>query len=155
MPDSVHSSQFEKDGDALYDANRGSKGSRVKRRKDGEDAEFCIEKVVCEICHQLIGKCDMSKFDTPMHGSLFISIDHKHGYPPPFYSNDFEWMELRCPRCNNRPFLSKNFFYNEKGKACGYMHECTDCGQGFKTALGLAGHKHAHSGGKDGNSDSS
>lgn len=108
--------------------------------REGEEPEFHIEKVMCCICKTVIGTCDMTKFEAPIHGSLFLPKDHKHKYPPPFV-RDFPWAELRCPMCNNRPFDSYNYFYNDKNEKCGLTVECPDCGRGFRNEQGLLGHK--------------
>ena len=104
------------------------------------EEEFRIETLKCEICHEFIGKCDMSKFSVPMNGSMFISKDHFHGYPAPFYGHAHEWLELKCPICKNRPFVSPNYFTNTDNEKCGNTHECQKCGKAFPTAFGLAGH---------------
>jgi len=104
------------------------------------EEEFAIEKVICEICTEIIGKCDMSKFAAPMTGDMFIPKDHKHGYPAPFILNE-NWRDLRCPVCKFRPFESPNYFYNEKDEKCGWTDICPDCGQGFKNYLALSGHR--------------
>jgi hypothetical protein len=142
MSESELLNQFQEDGHSLIKAGTHG-GNRQKRLCDGEDCEFQIEQVKCEICFEIIGKCDMANFKTPMSGEIFISKDHKHGYPAPFYGHAHEWLELRCPICNNRPFLSKNFFHNEKDEKCGLTFECPTCGEGFKSSLALAGHKGA------------
>jgi hypothetical protein len=127
--------QFEKDGKNL------NRQAGHRRPKTGEDEEFRIETVRCDICFSIIGKCDMSKFDVPMTGTMFISKDHKHGYPAPFYGRNFDWMELRCPICNKRPFTSRNYFHNRDGEKCGFTYECPICEKGFINGLALAGHK--------------
>ena len=127
--------QFEQDGKNL---NRQQGNSRPTF---GEDAEFYVETVKCEICDSFIGKCDMSKFSVPIDGSMFIPKDHKHGYPAPFYGHATEWMELRCPICNRRPFLNQNYFLNIDDEKCGNVYECPDCDSAFPTILGLNGHK--------------
>jgi hypothetical protein len=104
------------------------------------EEEFRIEKVKCEICFEIIGKCDMSKFSAPMTGNMFLPKDHKHGYGPPFILNE-PWEDMKCPYCRHRPFLNPNFFLNEKGRACGYLHECEKCGAGFENRFALSGHK--------------
>ena len=125
---------FEEDGKNL---NRQAGRSRPT---DGEEEEFRIETVRCEICGEFIGKCDMSKFSAPINANMFISKDHKHGYPAPFYGQNLDWIDIRCPICKKRPFISYNYFRNLEGKKCGNIHECSTCGKGFPTALGLNVH---------------
>jgi len=118
----------------------GKGATREKAIHEGEEEEFRVEKVMCSSCKEIIGTCDMSKFEAPMHGSIFLGKDNKHGYPPPFYM-DFEYHQLKCPVCNRPPFRSPNWFENQRGEHCGLTIECPDCGKGFKNSQGLVGHK--------------
>jgi hypothetical protein len=145
MSESELFKQFEEDGYSRTKQrteDSPERGDTIRTRSTGgEEAEFRIELVKCEICREIIGKCDMSKFESPMHGALFISKDHKHGYPAPFYALDDEWLELRCPICRKRPFLTKNYFMNEKDIPCGNVWVCEECNQGFAKKEALWGHK--------------
>jgi hypothetical protein len=105
----------------------------------GNEDELCIEKVKCEVCHEIIAKCDMANFDTPMRGSMFMTCDPKHGRPEPFHPSLF-WEELRCPYCNKRPFLHREKFINEQNEWCGFPYACT-CGKGYGKRQALMGHQ--------------
>lgn len=128
-------------------------GHLIKVSDEGTQDEFQIEQVKCQVCFEIIGKCVMENFDIPMKGSMFISKDTKHGYPPPF-PRDFEWKDLRCPVCLKRPFFDEHYFLNEKNERCGHGVQCELCGKFFKNKLGLYGHTaRVHKEQEDGDSD--
>ena len=105
--------------------------------------EIDIQLVQCEVCREIIGKIDIANFKPPLHGSMFLAKDVKHGYPLPFHFS-LSWVELRCPVCRKRPFYSKNYITNEKGEQMGYTHECSICQEGFLNSQALNGHMNVH-----------
>ncbi len=109
-------------------------------KKEDTPEEFQMEFVRCEICMQIIARVNMEHFEAPMTGKIFLSKDAKHGYPDPFPPT-LDWMHMKCPYCNWRPFLHDHKFINEKEEWCGHVFDCDECGAYFKTAYALSGHK--------------
>jgi hypothetical protein len=112
--------------------------------KTAEPPELDIQVVVCEVCFEVIGKIDMSTFKPPIHGSMFLAKDKKHGYPKPFHES-LAWEDLRCPMCRTRPFHSRNYIMNDMGEYIGFLFECEIYDKGFISKLALGGHKNSHS----------
>jgi len=65
------------------------------------------DKVVisCDICKQNIATAKLLDLKIPLTGAMFESVDEKHGFPRPF-NVVATWVDLRCPVCFNRPFIS-------------------------------------------------
>ena len=63
----------------------------------------------CEICFEAIGVFDPDTMRFPMLGNMFESINKKREIPPPFRgSMSVDWLNMRCPMCNKRPFLHEH-----------------------------------------------
>ncbi len=78
--------------------------------------------VKCEICGYVLGKTDTNKLKIPIDGSMFESKNPGQ-YPEPFHPA-CEWLWLRCPMCNKRPFMSDKFVISESGKViCAILDE--------------------------------
>lgn len=66
-----------------------------------------VVAVYCSICKEKIATARLGDLRLPMTGSMFLSQDEYHGYPPPFDpSAEWEWM--RCPHCRFRPFIGQD-----------------------------------------------
>jgi DNA-directed RNA polymerase subunit RPC12/RpoP len=64
--------------------------------------------IVCEICGESIGAFNPDNIKIPIDGSMFESINPKREIPPPFQGSALiGWRQMRCPMCNNRPFLKE------------------------------------------------
>jgi hypothetical protein len=72
-------------------------------------------QLYCELCRECIGTFDSEEVEEPITGAMFHSKDARHGFPPPFRSPSLSWEDMRCPYCNNRPFLERGFLLTERG----------------------------------------
>lgn len=63
----------------------------------------------CEICSAEIGVFGPDTMRFPMLGNMFESPNPKREIPPPFRgSAAVDWLNMRCPMCNKRPFLHEH-----------------------------------------------
>lgn len=65
-------------------------------------------KLICEICRQTIGLFNPEDLRLPLKGSMFLSKDPAHGFPPPFHPSSVYGSKdnpLLCPYCRKIPFL--------------------------------------------------
>lgn len=73
-----------------------------------------IVKVYCQICKEHIADVDTNTLSMPLKGSMFISKDPAHGFPPPFVP-EAEWEDMECPWGPHRPFLEPNMVLTDIG----------------------------------------
>jgi len=63
-------------------------------------------KAVCEICTYVYATVGTETLRFPLQGEMFLSPDPVHEVPPPWPYPNFGWLEMKCPVCHNRPFVS-------------------------------------------------
>jgi hypothetical protein len=83
-------------------------------------------QLYCELCRELIGTFDPEEVEEPITGAMFHSKDARHGFPPPFRSPSVSYEDMKCPYCNNRPFLERGFLLTERGHWSTISQEFTD-----------------------------
>lgn len=79
--------------------------------------------VICQVCGEKIGKIDENNISYPIKGSMFLSPDPIHGYPPPF-EDDADFESARCPYGRiHRPFFVDNEILTDQGIIKLYVRE--------------------------------
>jgi len=71
-------------------------------------------KIVCQICNEHISNADPLTLHLPMSGAMFASPDPWHGFAPPFPAGT-EWLDMKCPYGNHRPFITEDEVLTEDG----------------------------------------
>jgi hypothetical protein len=111
-------------------------------------------KIYCQICNELIATAELEGLSVPITGQMF-----KAPFPdrmPESMLQPTTWEHLRCPVCNNRPFLRDDEVMTEKGiHKIGQKKEeatatiiplsqqiftCEICGRKIKGNVGYASH---------------
>jgi hypothetical protein len=63
----------------------------------------------------MIGTFDGDEVELPLTGAMFHSKDPRHGMPPPFRTPTTPERDMKCPYCQNHPFLLKGYLKTERG----------------------------------------
>jgi len=99
------------------------------------------------LCEEEIARARPDKIKGELVGEVFLSKDQ--GYTSP-WDPAMEWLYMKCPYCNKRPFFRTSMFKSDKGEMVGFTHACTEieCYESFESLETLKNHMEAKHGQK-------